>query len=427
MRTILIAMLLVVGQLAYGAPINVAPSGDTSGATDYSNITAAIVTASTAGGGVVSLTGNIYYLNNPLSLPSKVTLIGQGKEITQVISTDIHKHIIQVTGNSVTIKDMLLAHYYYDWVSNYTNANWATITGSGVITTNNSGIYDLTIENCNVLNCDYGIKMVATAPNYNTGVRLTHLMVGGCVHFGIFADRFAQSRLRDVYVNNCGQNPAVITNGNIYSGGGLLFLASQDNRLDDCWTFLNYGNGVRFDQSSSDDTASTLINHMLCDSNILEGLFCVHAECLSITDSWFSWCGSGPYALKSGVYFEDTHELTFIGNKLASNGSHGVWVGTNCVNITLDGNTVYCNSSNSYGNAGIYASGEWKRLTISNNICTNRTGLGLGNTQFNGIYVSAGDNYLMVTGNQCSGNVSTGVVDASDGSVTSKIVNNNLY
>lgn len=93
----------------------VAPSGDTTGATDLAAINSAITTAKNAGGGTVVLVG-AYYVNSPILLDTGVWLAGQGWERTVI-------HLAAAANSAVV----------------------ALVGGSGS-TSRNYGIRDLTID-----------------------------------------------------------------------------------------------------------------------------------------------------------------------------------------------------------------------------------------------------------------------------------------
>lgn len=66
------------------APILVTPSGDTSGATDVSNINSALTTASTNGYGLVTLKQGNYYINASINMKVNTHLVGNGAYGTNV-------------------------------------------------------------------------------------------------------------------------------------------------------------------------------------------------------------------------------------------------------------------------------------------------------------------------------------------------------
>lgn len=94
------------GSSGYATQVVVAPTGVA--ATDTANIAAALSAAGTAGGGVVQLREGSYSINATLTIPTKTTLQGMGRDATTILcdSTMGAVNTIATSGNSQGLRDL---------------------------------------------------------------------------------------------------------------------------------------------------------------------------------------------------------------------------------------------------------------------------------------------------------------------------------
>lgn len=223
----------VTGSQSYIAHISVSPSGDTTGATDATNIQAAMDAVYAAGGGVLELGIGDFYINTALVLPSNVEIRGQG------IATKISGVSDMVDDDTSNI-DTNLIHVYQ-----VSNAKILNMQLDGVRTAATTG--------------DDGQGGLDAGRNCIRGLEATDIVVSGVwAHDAVFHGLKAER----------GCNRWIVT-GNRFSANGFRGIHSV------CWgTGANYGVEMYDQVISGNKVHNNGASDSALQADSLAGLFC---------------------------------------------------------------------------------------------------------------------------------------------------------
>lgn len=429
MKKILLITLMALGFLpstVFSATITLSPVGGD----NLANMTAQISQLVQLGGGTLYLSGNLYQISDTLEIPSCITLTGDDCQKTTIESTNKMAHVLTISGNRVTIENLTLRH-----VSPY-DASGNPIAGyglgaDGICVT---GKFNARIINCDIYNNNKGISVYGS---FNTDgsvypvyfSRIEKCSITNNLTWGIFAigmqDPFFDSNM--IFGNG--------NNADNISGGGVYFAScvgpySHSNHIHN-----NFGPGLFFDklistgnQKPPQHTQECFFSNEIIDANRVTGIDILNGQRIHMVNCRIGYCGVAMGgAAGSGCTIRSTSNNVIISNcEILGNKKHGIEIqGAHDININCC--QIYGNGLDSAQSSGIFASGSWRDVQLTNNRCMNQNDpIELLNSQYYGICAQGGSNNLMVVNNNCSGNISTSVKTNDVNTSVSKVINSNF-
>ena len=315
-----LAALFAFGRLASAA---LAPSGDTTGATDYAAITAAI-----AQGGTVELGEGTFCINAQIELTSAVTLKGAGRDVTIIKQMLAHKNsnpcarVFRLNHEDAVVQGVTITGGYTYNLG--TQDAYGKHSGAGVLIDTNGGqVLDCRITDNEPSMNDYGaVHLVSskgiiarTIIDNNTngngypysGVGLT--MTAGRVESCLIANNYANGANRDKTPEAGGvcisggtlQNCTIVGNTGWNVGG--LHVSGSSAKVINCIVFGNKLSGSKTDLAGAPD--------YYCSSGTMD-----LSTCLLSIDPTFKNAATDDYHVSCGGAAADkgTGEETFVSN-----------------------------------------------------------------------------------------------------------------
>jgi hypothetical protein len=268
-----------------------APSGDITGATDRGNIIAAInaVTPNspTATAGTVYLQAGLYYVNNTITLPKGLVLIGAGYShsnegvigtVIRMVNAATGTSVLQISSaNHVSIKNLSIdstdatPNYKYTGISIENLSNLINVENVSIIKMR-KGIFvsgsDNIFTNIHIDLCDTGVIL---GDGQNPGTQYAHAnnfyggSIGTCVGCGVDVSCGCQNLLSGVNVSfngsYCVNLEHVSNNDDGTTLMGCYFenysnkpirIASKRNRIIGCW--INGADPIEWDLNNCGTT-----------------------------------------------------------------------------------------------------------------------------------------------------------------------------
>jgi hypothetical protein len=239
-----------VGTAGYSSVVVAAPTGVAS--TDTTNLQSALTAAGSLGGGIVMLREGTYVINATLTIPSRVTLSGQGMNGSTIKADDAMGFIGMIVGNSYSgLRDLTLDENFGGRPAGNSNTMCDMIGGN---------VTPILIENVTFTNnyaFNYIVKMsdkgvMRNCRIYNNGHFLTAMIYHGEQIEGCYFERTQLNQLQNIieqarrvinnqYVTSVGGNfpgAGIVTlnqgiiMGNFFQlGSGLNFISCSTNRM----------------------------------------------------------------------------------------------------------------------------------------------------------------------------------------------------
>ena len=294
-------------QLATSYVVAPAPSGDTSGATDTTNITAAINAVTSGGyGGTVCLQAGTYYVMTTISPPQGLVLSGAGMETTVIkMNSGSTTNVINIQTLGVTIKELSIdavqteQHTGIKFTGSNSGRNAVeniriVNMNIGIMLTGNDIVN--TFKHTSIFNCNTGIQIGEIGSgNDSNGNRFYGGQVINCTDYGVNFVHGESNLLSGFDVEGCGtagndagvmfgydsvNDPNCVGNtiiGSYFESNNpsMVRLDSKNNRIMDCYFYIGtasvfieytssasrFGNvllGNTFDSGNGNTEGSTL-------------------------------------------------------------------------------------------------------------------------------------------------------------------------
>jgi parallel beta-helix repeat protein len=399
---------LIVSPVSYGTVLTVNRNGQD----QTSAIQNAINSVSNGGGGTVVLPDALYLVSSALNLPAHVRLRGEGRSTTVLRSTNNGTAVINITGSAAAVEAMTVEH------SN------SGVSGDGI--TIYGSLFDINIRDCLIRSNNNGLTISggsAEAFFY----RIENCRFDGNKGFGMWTEGLKDSWMnQNMFVGN-GSN-----DGTYWNGGGLSLKAAEGIYTNKNQCFANLGFGYLIATGTvggnSKDPVNCYYDSEIIDSNYGPNVFMENGLNQHFATSWIGFGGFnfGGSALP-GVWALTSEEITFKSCTIIGNKSDGI-VMDDCTDIQLLNNICSGNGNQEPGPvAAIHFRGNWRNVTISGNRCFDR---GYPQPPFYpqdyGIWITGGINHLIMSNNDCTGNVVKGIYDQKNASVTSFVITDNL-
>ena len=208
------AVLLAALALVFPSFAVITPSGDTTGAADYTAITEAI-----AGGGTVELGEGTFYVNKQIELTGAVTLKGAGRDVTivkQTLKSGDFRRVIRLNHAEAVLEGVTIADGYVQSAS-----------GAGVIIEATGGM----VRDCRITNCESAMN--ASGALAVLGGTVTRTIIdanynahayGGTAGVTISAGTMDNCLIvnNNLTVNKCSSRAYPVSGGVYLSGTALL-------------------------------------------------------------------------------------------------------------------------------------------------------------------------------------------------------------
>jgi hypothetical protein len=238
------------GSAGYASAVVAAPTGIA--ATDTSNLQSALTAVGSLGGGIVMLREGTYVINATLSIPSRVTLAGQGMNGSTIRADNAMGFIGMIAGNSYSgLRDLTVDENFGGRPAGNSNTMCDMIGGN---------VTPVLVENVTFTNnyaFNYIVKMsdkgvMRNCRIYNNGNFLTAMVYHGEQIEGCYFERTQLNQLQNIieqarrivnnqYVTNVGGNfpgagivtlnQGIITGNFFQLGSGLNFINCSTNRM----------------------------------------------------------------------------------------------------------------------------------------------------------------------------------------------------
>jgi hypothetical protein len=343
------------------------PSGDATGATDYSSITAQITAATNAGGGTVALQAGIYKINQGLTdSTASIVIAGAGKNLTLIQASTTASGDLMTLGQAFSaIRDITI-----NGNSAHASAGDLLVLNSGYQTVSN-----VLLENGLANGISVGKAHAALQP------KVFALDVQTCTAYGvqIFSGSSTDGQWSDCVIGQSGKSGFVvgaasqqITNVHTWGSGCQsttdrdgFYVTSSTNHFTNCESETNQGQGWNITGSGA------------TGNNIVGG------------SSW----GNGGNGMQTSA---SANNGSIIGVDIYDNGTHNTapasgaafaGIQNGSTNWTIVGN-------NSYDNGHAISAGSYN-FTASNSY----TGRSATYTQTNHYAEVSGADYNIVNGN----------------------------
>jgi len=355
----------------------------TSGAVDYVcdgtadnvQIQVALTAVNASGGGIVHLKPGTYIIAAKLSIPSNVTLEGEGWTTILKSANSVNIGIIEGTSvDNVVIRDLAI---------DMNRANNTTLTGK-------QGIFFNTASNSMVDHVYLHDQRFKVATNYNSAVAFTN-----CTNC-IFQNSFIYKVGDYGFVSNGAQQCRIINNYIVDASNHGIGIAHG-------------GYGTSYERTSKNIVSGNIVYFDSDSTSSVEGIVGSKFDYTEISNNviYHSVVGATAIHLRSSLEAESQAASSnyFVGNNFHGNIIYGFKSGVGAYGL-IDGkisdNEIYLpNSDGGYG-IGLYKgpTNDVDVPSVRNIVSNNHIREGVGvNTACQGIYFLNGANYNTISGN----------------------------
>lgn len=383
-----------------------APSGDTSGATDTTAIQALLNL-----GGRTVLQAGTFYISSTLNMTvNGGSLIGasSGATTIQGVAGMAGNVLIQVGNGSVTIGDTSISSLMLDSAVQKT-ANAAIDINKGFRTR---------LQNLRTYHQYVSIHVHNSTETWIDNCDLRDQSSDGIAYDSDFNSGY------DLYLTNVVADNPVVSN----SGNGINWTGGENLVIHNC-DFIHFAVGLMINPGASRqcrwgfltgaefDTASDNCIKFSNASGDVVGITLTNCWAGTATNYGVLIDGSGSGAMNG---------ISIIGSKILHNGLAGIRYVAGATNVTISGCQIISNSQTSSNTrSGIEVTASASDFVITGNQIGN--GWAQGSTQSNGInFDSGGTNHFVISDNDCRNNLNQGINGLSAVTGTDAYVRNNL-
>jgi hypothetical protein len=330
---------------------------------DTTAIQAAINAVQTAGGGIVFFPRGTYIYSHLFIRESYVSIVGVG--ISSVLmQNDPINNGLEIYNPAGARKNVTIKNICFD-------SSVTRTTGAAIYTLD---FTDMIIENVIIRNQYDGIYL-----NLQAGSIIDKCRFINVTHIGL-----GWNAGDDLYVSNC-----VMSNmGTVYPGSIGIMWRQGGGLIVDNTDIINFAQGMLIQPQTGENASWGFFTNLLFDTGG-EGLRMDGAlgsvRMIHSTSCWYS------SNTAFGIVALTVDGFSMSNDRVLQNHTHGMYVATTCLNLSIKGSLFVANNTNNTGNgSAIFMENNVNGFKIEGNIFTNQfTGFTVFNEKY-GIYITDG-------------------------------------